>query len=57
MTMIMQWFFFSGSNLCCKHNANDILENLARFGYKLNMKVIFFLSYIFGYMHETCIKI
>jgi hypothetical protein len=41
----------------CSQNGNDPQEYLARFGYKLNMKVKIFKknpSNIFGYIHEPC---
>jgi hypothetical protein len=44
--------------LCCTQSGNDLQEDLARFGYKLNMKVIKKESlYIFGCLLETCIEI
>jgi len=44
--------------LCCTQSGNDLWEGLARFGYKLNMKVIKKESlYIFGCLLETCIEI
>jgi hypothetical protein len=44
--------------LCNTQSGNDLEEDLARFGYKLNMKAIKKESlYIFGCLLETCIKI
>jgi hypothetical protein len=40
----------------CSQSGNDPQEHLARFGYKLNMKVKSLKnpSNIFGYIHEPC---
>jgi hypothetical protein len=55
--MIMQCVFF-WSNLCCSQSGIDIEENLAKFGYKINMIFLKKKSiYVFGYLFEPCIEV
>ncbi len=54
------WFqtVFFWSILCCSQNGDDPQDDLVKFGYKLNIKVIKNASfYIFSYLLELCIDI
>jgi hypothetical protein len=43
--------------LCCSQSGDDPPEDLANFGYKLNITVTISNFYIFGYLLEPCIEI
>jgi hypothetical protein len=53
------FFFGGGAILCSSQSGDDLLEDLDKFGYKLNRKIIFLkmLSIIFCYLLEPCIEI
>jgi hypothetical protein len=40
-TAVCFFFFFFLAILCCSQSGDDLQKRLAKFGYKLNMKVIF----------------
>ncbi len=43
--------------MCCSQSGDDPPEDLANFGYKLNITVTISNFYIFGYLLEPCIEI